>query len=71
MTQGLDSQQKRINYWLSTSFHQVVNIGSIMCEGKYFPINVMVLLWKIILNNIVIITHIGVGELFIIGGFCL
>ena len=64
ITHGLDSQSNRISYWLSTNFCQVINIGFIRCEGKFFPNNMMVLVWKSILDNNFIITHNGVGELF-------
>ena len=42
--------------------HQVINIGFIGCEGKCFPNNMMVLLWRMfILNDKFIITHDFVG----------
>ena len=46
------------------AFAKSSTLASSGVKENVFPNNVMLLLWKIILNNIVIITHDDVGELF-------
>ena len=49
---------------LTQSFHNSSTLASSGVKENAFPINIIIMLWKIVLNNIVFITHDGVGELF-------